>query len=152
MRNEPRSGIGRQLGLDTQPPTVDDDLPMHVSFHKFGANLAYVGLCLAAVLMLYILGSYLDQEAEQRQHTERQQAWANVADQIRTSANNERVRQAYEQGQRDAMSALKGHAQGVALMQACMALQNTLENRFERGEQGAMATAPSASATNRAGG
>jgi hypothetical protein len=134
--NEPRSGIGRQLGLDTQPPGPDDqDLPIHIRVQHLGQQAAWVGLSIFFVLVLYAVGSWLDQEAEQR-----------------AQASNKRVRAAYVQGLDDAMTAIQGQAEGVALMQACMALQNTLENRFERGDQGAMATAPSASATNRAGG
>lgn len=126
-----RSGIGRQLGLDTTDRHEHLNLPIYIRMDRLGQNAAFIGICIAFVLVIYIVGSWLDQEAEQR-----------------AQSTNQRIRAAYAQGLDDAMSALKGKPEGVALMQACMALQSTFEEPTASPAH-PVATAP---ITNKAGG
>jgi hypothetical protein len=121
--NDTRSGIGRQHGLAAHRPAVT------VPEQMARRNLVVVLACVLGLLGLYVVGSALDIAAEQRASAEQQRLIesldreAQVLDeQLVRQAELARLREAYAQGQRDAMAALRDRPEGVALLQACRAM------------------------------
>jgi hypothetical protein len=124
--NDTRSGIGRQHGLTTHRPAVT------VPEQMARRNLVIVLACVLALLGLYVVGSALDIAAEQRARAEQQmliESLDHEADMLDQQLVREtqlaQLREAYAQGQRDAMAAVRDRPEGVALLQACRAMSPT---------------------------
>lgn len=114
MTSDRRSGIGREL---CTPPDAHKD-------NNVSHGLVFVGLCIVALLVLYALGQYIDMHAEATARQLQQTQDAQMAEQILAGAKTAQVREAYQQGLNDALFAVRNQPEGIALLQACIALQS----------------------------